>query len=50
MTLTLSGTTKAEMKGLSVDVSADGMMKVKGTMTTVEGQMTTVKGTMTKLG
>jgi hypothetical protein len=38
------------MKGLSVDISADGTMKVKGVMTTVEGQMTTVKGTMTKVG
>jgi hypothetical protein len=38
------------MKGLSVDVSADGMMKVNGAMTTVEGQMTTVKGTLTKVG
>ena len=50
MTLSLSGTTKAEMKGLSVDISADGIMKVKGAMTTVEGQMTTVKGTLTKIG
>ena len=50
MTLTLSGTTKAEMKGVSVDISADGMMKVKGAMTTVEGQMTTVKGSLTKVG
>jgi hypothetical protein len=50
LTLTLKGDAKAEMKAPMVDVSADGILNVKGALTNVEGQMASVKGTLTKVG
>jgi hypothetical protein len=50
-TLSLTGGLKTEMGGKMVEISADGIMTVKGKMTNVEGKMASVKGTaMTKVG